>query len=191
MARAIEEHPGRLTLVAIGPSTNIALLMLRRPDLVPRIKAIALMGGETALRRGEHNVVSDDLAAQHVLSCGRTAFLGTWSVTRQVVILPPEVERLRTSGSRACKLLAEMHDLWHPAQSWKPGPVMYDLAPILWVFRPDLFQTERQCIAVDLTGTHTRGWTVPVQGTATVDVTTGVDAAAAHKLLMDTLLSLE
>lgn len=190
MAKAIEAHDGRLTLVAIGPSTNIAMLLLRRPDLVPRIKAIALMGGEMALRRGEHNVVSDDVAAQHVLACGRTVFLGTWNVTRQVVLMPPEVERLRHSGSHACQLFAELHDRWHPAQSWKPGPVMYDLAPILWSFRPELFETERQCVAVDLTGTHTRGWTVPVPGDATVEVSKGMDAAAAHRLLMETLLSI-
>lgn len=191
MAAAIEKHPGDVTLVAIGPSTNLALLLLRRPDLIPHVKAIALMGGETALRRGEHNVQSDDLAAQHVLNCGRPVFLGTWSVTRQVVLMPPELERLRACGSRACQLLMDFCDRWHPVQSWKPGPVMYDLAPILWTFRPDLFQTERHCVAVELTGTHTRGWTLPVQGPANVDVTTGMDAAAAHGLLMDTLLALD
>lgn len=190
MARAIEAHPGEVTLVGIGPSTNLAMLLLRRPDLLPHIRAIALMGGELTLARAEHNVASDDLAAQQVLSCGRPVFLGTWSVTRQVVLLPPDMERLRASTSSTCRQFVEWSALWHPVQSWKPGPVMYDLAPVLWSFRPDLFQTERQAVAVELAGTHTRGWTVALDGTGSVEVSKAMDAPAAQALLMDTLLSL-
>jgi inosine-uridine nucleoside N-ribohydrolase len=95
---------------------------------------------------------------------------------------------LRQGGSRLGALLADCCDRWLPLQTSKPGPVMYDLAPLLWRFRPDLFQTERLRVAVELAGTLTYGWTVAVAGPANAAVSVAMDAAEAKRLLMETLL---
>lgn len=188
MARLIESHPGEVTLIGIGPVTNLATLLVRRPDLAPKIKAVALMGGEVALPRGEHNMMSDDAAAAQLFAWRLPMFLGTWSVTRQVVLMPEDMRTIAARGTPIAELLAACNRRWAPVQSWKPGPVMYDLAPILWTFRPDLFTTRAMSIGIETTGTLTRGWTVPTSGEPHVAVTEAMDAAAAKRMLMETLL---
>lgn len=188
LADAINRRPGEVVLVGIGPLTNIAALLIQRPEVAPKLKAVALMGGETAILRGEHNIMVDPVAAAVVLSSGLPTFLGTLDVTRRVVLMPDDMATLARRGGGLTTLLCDMARRWHPFHSSKPGPVMYDLAPILWAFRPELFTTRATGIDVDLTGTRTRGWTVPNPKQSHVAVTESMDAPAAHRLLMDTLL---
>ncbi len=189
MIRLIEAHPGEVSLVGIGPLTNIASLMCRRPDLLPAIKAIAVMGGEVDILRVEHNIASDDIAAAHVLggSFAGPVFLGTWSVTRQVVLTHDHCSTITARGTPLCRLLADCIAKWHPHQSWKPGPVMYDLAPIVWAFDPSHFVTKPMHLAVETRGEATRGMTVPRHGEPHVHVSQSLDAPALHRMLMDTL----
>jgi purine nucleosidase/pyrimidine-specific ribonucleoside hydrolase len=189
MARVIESRPGDVTLVGIGPLTNIALLIAQRPDLVPKLKAIALMGGELAQMRAEYNIVCDDIAASTVFSCDAPIFLGTWSVTKQVELSPQDMATLANHGSPLTTLLAQCESRWRPLQKWKTGPVMYDLAPILWRFRPDLFTTKAMAVTVETTGAHTRGWTIPTQGPPHVHVTQTMNAGEAKAMLMQTLMA--
>jgi inosine-uridine nucleoside N-ribohydrolase len=66
---------------------------------------------------------------------------------------------------------------------------MYDLAPILWRFRPDLFTTKAMAVTVETTGAHTRGWTIPTQGLPHVQVTQTMNAGEAKTMLMQTLMA--
>jgi len=188
MARRIAEQPDQVTLVGIGPATNLAALQVHRPNAAARVKAVSLMGGELALPRAEHNIKADPVAAARVLAWGKPVFLGTWSVTRGVVLMPEDMKRLADRRSPLTDMLTEFNERWWPHQSWKPGPVMYDLAPILWRFRPDLFTTRSTAVAVELTGHHPRGWTVATPGEPAVEVSESMDAGTAKQLLMETLL---
>lgn len=44
MAKLLEEHPEKITIVALGPLTNVAILLLSRPDLAEKIDKIIFMG---------------------------------------------------------------------------------------------------------------------------------------------------
>ena len=189
LSNVLEAHPEGVAVVGIGPFTNLATLLVHRPDLAGRIRLLALMGGELELRRPEHNVAADVQAARIVFASGLPVFLGTWGVTRSVRMEKTDCDAFRALESRLSKCLAPMIDRWLPLQTWKDCPVLYDLAPILAVFRPDLFSTERMGVGVAAGSSLADGWTIRDDvAPCTVDVTLGMDAAAAHNLFLDMLL---
>lgn len=185
--RTVEAHPGEVVLACIAPLTNIACALRRRPDIAGRIRAIALMGGETELNRCEHNIAFDPVAADIVFTAGIPLAMGTWSVTRRLVLDAADCARFATSARPECRALSEAIARWHPAQSWKPGPVMYDLFPMVWAFAPHLYAMQEMRVQVELNGQAARGMTLPGRGTP-MQVTTGIEAEALKRLYLDTVL---
>ena len=84
---------GEVTLVAIGPLTNVALLALEHPDLVPKVREIVVMGGASTAGgnvtpAAEFNVYADPHAAAIVFDCGRPLTVHGLDVTHQVLATP-------------------------------------------------------------------------------------------------------
>lgn len=182
--------PGELGLACIGPLTNIAAALQRAPDLKEKLKFIAIMGGETFLNRIEYNINCDPISAAVVFSSGVRLFVGTWDVTRRFVIDEAQCAAIRRVPTKLCAGLGRLLDLWWPCKGGKPGPVMYDIAPIIWSFAPDspYYKTERAHVAIETKGEHTFGMTVRKWDAApNVELTTDMDAAAVSKLFMETL----
>lgn len=188
LIRQINAAPGELTIVAIGQLTNIAAALRRAPDLAQKVSAIALMGGEVELLRREHNVHTDVIAADEVFRSGARLFVGTWNVTRRFMLDANDCQRIAAHGSPLAALLTRCIEKWHPHQSWKPGPVMYDLAPVLWAMDPRHIETKPMRLAVELAGTYTRGLTMPIPGDPNAEVSVSLDPAAIRELYLQTLL---
>lgn len=186
--RTVEEHAGEIELACIAPLTNIACALRRKPEIAGKIRRILLMGGETALNRAEHNIHFDYAAAEVVFTSGIPIAMGTWDVTRQFVLSAEECDRFATHASEVCRALGEAILLWHPAQAWKPGPVMYDLFPIVHAFAPSFYTTQPMAVRVETRGEFTRGMTVPVGGEPNVEVTTGIDTEGVRALYLQTVL---
>ena len=186
--RTVLAHPGEVGIAAIAPLTNLATALRREPAIAAQIPFIALMGGEVALNRHEHNIAFDPVAADLVLGSGIEIRMGTWSVTRQVTLDAGDCARFAASRQPVCQALAEAIRAWHPAQSWKPGPVMYDLFPLVSSFAPDLYQLEPMHITVDTSAGAGAGMTIPGRGQPVL-VTTGLDAARIKALYLDTVLA--
>lgn len=185
--RTVERFPNEVILACIAPLTNIASALRRRPGIAALIKGIAIMGGETSLNRQEHNIAWDPVAADIVFGAGIPLAMGTWDVTRRFTLTMEECARFRDLGTPLGTAMAEAVVRWHPAQSWKPGPVMYDLFPIVWAFDRTLYQTSPLGVHIEQNGTHTRGMTVVRHGAPPVEVTTGIDVAAVRALYLQTL----
>lgn len=186
--RTVEENPGEVILACIAPLTNIACALRKKPDIASKIKSIAMMGGETALNRCEHNVVFDYVAADIVLSSGIPISMGTWDVTRRFALSKEDCEQFRQHTSPVCQALARAIDVWHPVQAWKPGPVMYDLFPLVWAFDRSYYTTQPMSVRVETGGNYTRGMTV-IGGNATnIEVTTDIRADALRELYFQTVL---
>lgn len=183
----IERHPGEVVLACIAPLTNIACALRRKADLAPKIKAIALMGGEVALSRAEHNIASDPIAADIVLTSGVPIAMGTWSVTRQCALDMDDCARLGRMDTALGAAMAQAIAAWHPAQSWKPGPVLYDLFPIVWAFDRGWYDTKPMAVRVETRGGATTGLTMPVEPGTTIDVTTGL-RPGLREFFMSTVL---
>ena len=85
--------------------------------------------------------------------------------------------------------MGEAITAWHPAQSWKPGPVMYDLFPMVWAFDRTHYTTRAMNILVETGAGPTRGMTIPHTDGAPVEVSTDVRAAELRELYLATILA--
>ena len=101
-----------MTIAAVGPLTNVALLLRTHPELVERIAGIRIMGG--AITEGnttasaEFNIWQDPEAARIVLDCGRPITLMTLDVTHQALFGPADVARLEALGTRIGSVFADL-----------------------------------------------------------------------------------
>ena len=186
--RTVERNPGEVALACIAPLTNIACALRKQPDIAGKIPYIAMMGGETVLNRCEHNVAFDYVAADLVLTSGVPIFMGTWDVTRRLTLPMSDCERFRRHGSPLAAAMADAIELWKPAQGWKPGPVMYDLFPIVWAFDRSYYTLQPMGVHVETCGQFTRGMTVGGGPAANIQVTTDIRADALRELYYATVL---
>ena len=157
-----------ITLVAIGPLTNVAMLVGKAPELLPKIRQIVVMGG--ASRAGgnvtpaaEFNIFADPHAAARVLDCGRPMTIVSLDATHQVLAGPTHAGRLaRAGGEPAQRLAALLRPALH-SRTARFGPdrlPIHDPCTIAWLLKPALFRAEHVPVAVETEGTHTLGATV-------------------------------
>src|SRR5207237_1718172 len=103
---------GDITLVPTGPLTNIAAAIRQQPSIVPKIKAISLMGGAMGLGNvtpaAEFNIHTDPEAAAIVFSCGRPITVSTLEVTHQALATEEIVARLRGANRRVATFVADL-----------------------------------------------------------------------------------
>lgn len=167
MRRLLLEHPEPVTLVPLGPLTNIAVLLRDHPEVRPQIREIVLMGGST--ERGniapysEFNVAVDPEAADLVLRSGLPVTMCGLNVTHQALVTPEVVARLRAIGgdlADACVDLLTFFGSGYERVFGLADPPLHDPVAVARVIDPSLVECVHVPVAVELTGTHTRGATV-------------------------------
>ncbi len=160
--------PGEITLVAIGPLTNVALAIRQEPRIAEALKEIIIMGGAlryegntTAL--AEFNTYVDPHAAQIVYHAGIPATLVPLDVTYQCVLTPGDVNRLLRTDSPVTKFVAdatrfymEFHDEYQKIE----GCVINDPLALALTFAPELCTYRELPVDVDLSGGISMGKTV-------------------------------
>ena len=192
-----------LTVVALGPLTNIATAIRRDADAMRRIRRLVIMGGVV---RGpgnvtpcaEFNIFVDPDAAQEVFASGIPITLVPLDATRQVR-LTRDFLRGHLGASRrpwALALRALTRDLLS-GSTGREGFPMHDPLAVASVILPGLLRTESLPVQVETLGTGTLGMTAadlrePARtepGWHRVDVATGVDAGAALDLIAERVLA--
>ena len=135
-------HPTLVTLVAIGPLTNVGAALQREPRLAGRLRALVVMGGRLGAEaeRGEHNVNSDPEATRLVLESDASLRLGSYEVTRQARLGRPAVARLRAGGDAACAAAADMLDLYL-RQMGREDTAMYDPLTLTLAYSDEYLRT--------------------------------------------------
>jgi inosine-uridine nucleoside N-ribohydrolase len=164
MARLLRERP--LTLVPIGPLTNIALLLALHPELVDRIERIVLMGGAIAegnvTPAAEFNIWCDAEAAHRVFSSGVDVTMVGLDVTHRARLGPDRAAGLRASG-RAGAFVADLHGFYsrfHAQIYGDPSTPVHDALAVASLIRPALVHVERFHTEVDTSLGICRGRTV-------------------------------
>lgn len=156
MTEVLEDSAEPVTVVAVGPLTNLGLLLSARPDLTEKIDHITIMGG--ALLGGnwsaaaEFNIMVDPEAANIVFGCGRPVVMCGLDVTHQAYILEEDIARFRAVGTVASTLTADLMDffkLYHQAgvvgvPLHDPCAIAYELAPQLFTAVDAHLETETQ-----------------------------------------------
>jgi inosine-uridine nucleoside N-ribohydrolase len=153
-------------LVPTGPLTNIALALRVAPDIGHRIAGISLMGGGTPFgnrtSHAEFNIWADPEAAAIVFGYGGPLKMVGLNVTFQVNVTESHVARVRELGTPQAAFTADL--LHHFASAYGTlrghyGGPLHDPCAVLAVTHPHLLGMEARHVAVELTGTHTRGMT--------------------------------
>jgi len=156
-----------VTIAAVGPLTNIALLLRTHPELTDRIAGIRIMGG--AITEGnttasaEFNIWQDPDAARIVLDCGRPITLMTLDVTHQAVFGPADVARLDGLGTRIGAVFADLlryFARFHAERYGLDGSPIHDAVAVAHLAVPDLVRTVLYRVDVEIGSELTRGRTV-------------------------------
>ena len=187
-----------VTLVAIGPLTNVAMLASEAPEVIPKIRQIVLMGG--ASRAGgnvtpaaEFNVYADPDAAAQVFGCGRPITIVSLDATHQVLATPAHADLLARAGGEPAQRLSALLRPASQSRSIRFGPdrlPIHDPCTIAWLLDPELFRSEPVPVAVETAGKHTLGATVADWWGVTGEPPnahwiTEVDGAGVMALLID------
>lgn len=189
-----------ITVVAVGPLTNLAHAIERDPAWVKRIAGISIMGGSTdvgnATRVAEFNIFADPEAAAVVFESGAEITLCGLNLTQQFQTSDALTERLRRSGTPKALFAAQIFDYLHDRMAALTGrrmSAMHDPCAVLAVTHPHLLETAPRAVAVELAGTLTRGMTVVDQRVsrrrdeANVNVAYRIDAVCAMEVVMECL----
>lgn len=149
--------PGKITVVAIAPLTNLALAIRREPALLEAIREVIIMGG--ALRHegnttplAEFNVYVDPHAAHIIYHSGLPITLVPLDVTYQCILTQADVDRLLALDSPITRFIAdatrfymEFHDEYQGIQ----GCVINDPLALALTFAPELVETHPLYVTVD------------------------------------------
>jgi len=179
----ISAAPGEITLVAVGPLTNIALAVHRQPKLTSLVRDFVIMGGSAgrgnATPAAEFNMLADPEAADIVFSAGWTVTMIGLDVTLRARVTAAVRERMRGLGQLADGLLLPAlagYRTIRPADSGparaagppgEPGwpddladPAVHDVCAVAMVTCPGLISCAPALVQVETTGRLTSGMTV-------------------------------
>ncbi len=202
--------PGEITLVALGPLTNLALAVRREPRIAEAVREVVIMGG--ALRvpgnvspAAEFNIYVDPHAAQIVFSAGWPVRLVSLDVTQQTVMAREQFAMLARTGHPVTRTIQAMTDYYYDQFAGPRGIEtfsMHDPLCAAAALHPDLIEWRRAYVEVELTGTLTSGATVAyfdhaedvdpalAEGhKANILASVGVDRERFIALYLDTLAS--
>ncbi|SHI46087.1 non-specific riboncleoside hydrolase [Clostridium cavendishii DSM 21758] len=153
----------KITLVTIGPLTNIALLLETYPEVKNNIERIVFMGGST--ERGnyspaaEFNIATDPEAAKIVFNSKVDLVMLGLNVTSKALLDVETVEKLRVSN-KIGEMFYSMFSHYRGASLEEGGIHMHDLSTIAYLNKPEIFKTTRAFVDVETKGEYTSGFTV-------------------------------
>ena len=168
LARRVVQAPKEITILALGPLTNIALAIRLEPQFVACVHEIIFMGGIVAGHGNVSavataNVLNDSEAASIVFNAGFRSFtMVGQDVTRSARMLPERRERLRQAGGKIAEFLYKITEFYGDFYTKEQiaGFPVHDLLVMIYALKPKLFKTRHLHVDVETQGTLTDGMTV-------------------------------
>ncbi|MBL8175769.1 MAG: nucleoside hydrolase [Bryobacterales bacterium] len=197
--RRVEAAPGQLTIVALGPMTNIALALRKRPSLAGRIKSLVFMGGQlrvpgNASKQAEFNFWFDPEAASLVLRSGiREKTMFGLDVCNRAMLDKAGFDAIAKARTPLTQRFAEDFGNRYPAFYKNPKATvsLWDSLVSAWLVDPTLFgPPERLHLDVDTQFGENYGkvlerkWT---EGVLPVSMMNTVNYPAVYRLFRDLL----
>lgn len=162
IAEILEASEEPITIIAVGPLTNIALLLHTYPHLKTKIHEISIMGGGIEMgnvtEHAEFNIYVDPEACHMVLNSGVPMVWATLNATHQASLLMEDMEKFSFISTPLTQLIGDI--MWRYAEH---DSALHDPVSVLWVTNPELFETESLNLQVDYTDDETRGKTYVVE----------------------------
>ena len=156
-----------ITLVPIGPLSNIAMAMRIEPRIIPKIKEIVLMGGAYAIGNftpsAEFNFFADPEAAHVVFTSGVPIVMMGLDLTNQTVCTEEVIKRMEAIGNKASALFCDIMRFVLKTQNEEfglSGGPLHDATCIAYLTDPSLFILESMYTAIDIKSELCYGRTV-------------------------------
>jgi len=160
--RILKEAGEKVTILTLGPLTNIALLIQTFPEVKEKIEEIIMMGGSTERGNigiyGEFNVTIDPEAAKIVFRSGIPITMVGLDIGRKARLTAEDLEELEKSGEAGTMIssLFRSYDGGHVEE----GVKMYDPSAAMYLMEPELFETKEAFVDVEISSPLTIGATV-------------------------------
>lgn len=156
IVRTVMANPGEITLVVLGPMTNIALALALEPELPKNVKQVVAMGGVLQVMGNvspvaSANILGDAHAADIVLGTDWDVVLVPADTTRQVRVTDAWLERLRKNGGAKGEFIhaiSRFYRDFYRSGGVSDGFYNHDPTAMAYVADPSLFQTEERAIRV-------------------------------------------
>lgn len=168
MIQKILQAPGEITLVALGPLTNLALAVRCEPRIAQLVREVVIMGG--ALRvpgnvtpNAEFNIFCDPHAAHIVFNAGWPVRIVPLDVTQKTLMSRKQFASLAANGHPVTRCIEAMVDFYFDdfgKARGITGFTMHDPLCLAAAIHPDLITWQKAYVDVELHGTLTLGETV-------------------------------
>jgi inosine-uridine nucleoside N-ribohydrolase len=202
LAEQLRSSEEPVIVLALGPLTNIALLLALEPEAAERIDRLVLMGGAIAegnqTASAEFNIWTDPEAAARVFESGLDLTMVGLDVTNRAVLTPGDADRLRSGGpvgSAAAAMLDFYLGFYEEAYEHGGAPI-HDALAIAQVLRPDLLTVVHRHVEIELSGICRGRTVVDMRQRTTLPepnacVAVDVDVKAFGEFLLERLASLD
>jgi pyrimidine-specific ribonucleoside hydrolase len=202
LAEQLQAADEPMIVFALGPLTNLALLLALRPDAATRVERLVLMGGAIAegnmTASAEFNVWTDPEAAARVFESDLDVTMVGLDVTNRAVLTRADADRLR-SGSSVGKAAAELLDFYlgfYEEAYQHGGAPIHDALAIAEVLRPELLTCLDRHVEVELEGICRGRTVVDMRQRTTLPepnarVAVDVDVESFRELLLERIVSLD
>ena len=162
MKRTILESETPVTIAAIGPLTNIALLLKMYPEVKKNIDEIVFMGGSLTRGNktvmGEFNIATDPEAAKIVFESGVNLVMAGLDVGLKALVYPQDSEKIKTFGKTGDMMYCLFQK--YRGGSFKTGLKMYDSCAIAYLLCPEMYDLQDTFIDVETQSPLTLGCTI-------------------------------
>lgn len=198
LTRAARERPGEVTVIAIGPMTNLALAILRDPEFATNVRELVLMAGsatgyaQNVTVVGDFNAYVDPEALDIVLRSGASIRMVGLDQTARVMLTRDDAAGLRATGDPFAEWVADCTDAWIDflGRAFPNRPehrdacFLHDPLVVAAVTHPDLLTWQDADVRAVTDSELARGLVVANRGlaleppgspNATVAIDTGVD----------------
>jgi len=167
ISQIVRKYPGEVTLITIGPLTNIATALNMDSELARMVKSLVMMGGSLSggniTPAAEFNVYVDPEAARIVFQSGIPITMVGLDVTRKTSLTDEHVRILEAGQnpvSQAAAKIARNAINHNREQGFLVGPNMHDSLAVAGFLEPSLLKFQDYYVDVETTGELTSGETL-------------------------------
>ena len=161
-------EPGTITLCTLGPLTNIAMALVKKPAIAERVNEIVMMGGGyfeggNITPAAEFNIYVDPEAADVVLRSGIPIVMAPLDLTHQMQSTPERLEGIRSIGNKAGNAVHQMlsfSERFDLNKYGSQGAPLHDPCVIAYLLQPELFQGRHINVVIETASELTVGMTV-------------------------------